>query len=43
MALTQIDFDDKEEKIIEKQSEKWQTNKPKTVKKIVNLFKEVKE
>jgi len=41
MALTQIDFDENEEKIIDKYSEEWQTNKPKTVRKIVLEFKEV--
>jgi hypothetical protein len=40
MALTQIDFDDKEEKKIEGYSEKWKTNKPKTVRKMVEGYKE---
>ena len=39
MALTQIDFDDKEEKIIELFSKKWELNKPKTVRKIILEFK----
>ena len=40
MALTQIDFDEKEERIIEKVSKKYKINKPKAVKKIVSEFKE---
>ena len=36
MALTQIDFDDKEEKIIEKVSKEYNINKPKSVKKIIS-------
>ena len=43
MALTQIDFDENEEKKIEKYSKKWKSNKPKTVRKIVVDFKEVKK
>ena len=43
MALTQIDFDDKEEKKIEKLSEEWKTNKPKTVRKIVVDFEPKQE
>lgn len=39
MALTQIDFDDKEEEKIKDCSKDWDTNKPKTVKKIVKEFK----
>jgi len=39
MALTQIDFDEKEEKIIEGVSKEYKTNKPKTVKKIVSEYK----
>ena len=42
MALTQIDFDDKEERIIERVSKKYRTNKPKTVKKIIAEHKECK-
>ncbi len=42
MALTQVDFDENEEKIIEKVSKKHKTNKPKTVKKIVSEHKEEK-
>jgi len=38
MALTQIDFDEKEEEIISKYSKKWNLNKPKTIKKIVKEF-----
>ena len=41
MALTQIDFDDKEEGIIEKVSKKENLNKPKTVKKIVLDYGEI--
>ena len=40
MALTQVDFDENEENIIEKVSKKYKTNKPKTVKKIVSEYKE---
>jgi hypothetical protein len=40
MALTQIDFDDVEEKKIKEYSDKWNVNKPKTVKKIVVEFSE---
>ena len=43
MALTQIDFDDKEERIIEKVSKKYNLNKPKSIKKIILEYKEVKE
>lgn len=43
MALTQIDFDDKEEKKIDELSKKWDMNKPKTVRRIVTEFKEVKQ
>jgi len=39
MALTQIDFDDKEEQIISQCSKTWKTNKPKTVKRIISNFK----
>ena len=39
MALTQIDFDEKEEKIIEKVSKEYRLNKPKTVKKIISEHK----
>ena len=38
MALTQIDFDDKEEEIIFKYSKEYKTNKPKTVKRIISNF-----
>jgi hypothetical protein len=40
MALTQIDFDEKEEKIILEVSKKYKLNKPKTIKKIVSEYKE---
>ena len=40
MALTQIDFDEKEEKIIEEISKKYGLNKPKAIKKIVSKHKE---
>ena len=39
MALTQIDFDEEEEEIISKLSKEWDINKPKTIKKIVNMVK----
>jgi hypothetical protein len=42
MALTQIDFDDKEEKKIEDLSSKWKSNKPKTVRRMIAEFKEEK-
>ena len=42
MALTQIDFDNKEEKIIEKVSKRYKLNKPKAVKKIISEYKEEK-
>ncbi len=35
MALTQIDFDDKEEKIIDEVSKEHKLNKPKSIKKII--------
>ena len=38
MALTQIDFDEEEEVIIEKTSREKNLNKPKTVKKIVKEY-----
>lgn len=38
MALTQIDFDQQEEEIIQAFSKKWNFNKPKTIKQIVILF-----
>jgi hypothetical protein len=41
MALTQVDFDEDEEKIIEGISKKYGYNKPKSVKKIVSEFKEI--
>ncbi len=40
MALTQVDFNDDEEKIIEKTSKNHKLNKPKTIKKIVSEHKE---
>lgn len=40
MALTQIDFDDNEEDIIENISKKYNLNKPKAVKKIISDSKE---
>lgn len=40
MALTQIDFSDEEEKIIEEVSKKYNLNKPKAVKKIISEHKE---
>ena len=43
MALTQIDFDDREERTIEKVSKKYKLNKPKAVKKIISEHKEDKE
>jgi len=43
MALTQIDFNEKEEAIIEKVSKKYKINKPKSVKKIISEYKESKE
>ncbi len=39
MALTQVDFDEKEEKAIEKVSKKYNLNKPKAVRKIVSEYK----
>lgn len=38
MALTQVDFDDEEEKQISKLSDEWNLNKPKTIKRIVKEF-----
>ena len=43
MALTQIDFDEKEEKIIEIVSKEHKINKPKTVKMIVSKYKEERD
>ena len=43
MALTQIDFDDKEEKIIDKVSDKYDLNKPKAIKKIISEHKETND
>lgn len=43
MALTQVDFDDKEEKKIEEYSGKWNSNKPKTVRRMVAEFKDEKQ
>lgn len=40
MALTQIDFDEKEEKKIETFSKKWKMNKPKTVRRMITEFKD---
>lgn len=40
MALTQIDFDDNEEKIIDEVSKRYNLNKPKAIKKIVSKHKE---
>ena len=42
MALTQIDFDEKEENKIEKYSKQWELNKPKTVRRMITEFKEDK-
>lgn len=39
MALTQIDFDDDEEQIIDSVSKEFKLNKPKSVKKIINNYK----
>ena len=39
MSLTQIDFDDKEEKIISKVSKEFKLNKPKAIKKMVLDYK----
>ena len=39
MSLTQIDFEESEEKIIREVSQKFKLNKPKTVKKIVAEYK----
>lgn len=43
MALTQIDFDEKEEEIISEVSKKYELNKPKAVKKIISEHKEKKQ
>lgn len=43
MALTQIDFTDEEEEVIDKVSKKYKLNKPKAVRKIVSEHKEKKE
>ena len=43
MALTQIDFDEKEEKVIKEISKIGNLNKPKAVKKIIQEFKIFKE
>ena len=40
MALTQIDFDEKEERIIEGVSKKYNLNKPKAIKKMISEHKE---
>ncbi len=39
MALTQIDFDEREEEIINKVSKKFNLNKPKAIKKIISEYK----
>ena len=39
MALTQVDFDEEEEKIIDYISKEFNLNKPKAVKKIVKDYK----
>lgn len=43
MAYSQIDFDDEENKIIEKYSKIWSSNKARTVKRIVKEFEEKKK
>ena len=43
MALTQIDFDEKEENKIKRYSKKWNLNKPKTIIKIINKFNPIGE
>jgi hypothetical protein len=35
MALTIIDFDEEEEKIIKKFSKEWESNKPATIKRLI--------
>lgn len=40
MALTQIDFDDDEEEIIERVEKKYKLNKPKAVRKMVKEYRE---
>jgi len=40
MALTQVDFDNNEEKIIEGISKRYKLNKPKTIRKIISEYKE---
>ena len=40
MALTQIDFDAKEEDKIKHFSKIWKTNKPSTIKRIIDKFEE---
>ncbi len=42
MALTQIDFTDEEERIIEKVSKENKINKPKTIRKIVSEYENKK-
>lgn len=42
MALTQIDFDEIEEKKIKEYSKDWNSNKPKTIRRIIKEFKEEK-
>ena len=42
MALTQIDFDEREERIIESVSKEFKLNKPKAIKKIISDYKEKK-
>jgi len=43
MALTQIDFNESEEKIIELVEKKYHLNKPRAIRKIVSEYKEVKD
>ena len=38
MALTQIDFDEREEEIIKEVSDELKSNKPKAVKRIVRAY-----
>lgn len=38
MALTQIDFDETEEKVIQRISKEFNLNKPKAIKKIIEEF-----
>jgi len=43
MALTQILFDEKEEGIIQRFSLLWKSNKPNTIKKMVQEFEQIEE